>query len=76
MAAQTFEQWLENERKNGLVCISVSVKPNANASVEDVQNELMSLDAAVKAGKVLPLPEPSVFLPECVKDFMDKVSLR
>ncbi len=75
MTEQAFEEWFASEKKKGLVDIKVAVRPGSDASAEDLLKELMSLDAAVKAGHTIPLPSEGKYIPEKIEDIFRSVSI-
>ena len=71
----TFNTWLSEQFAQGLVDIKFAVLPGKGVSVEAIQNELLSAEAAIHAGFFRAAPEPTSRIPEEIALSVNKTVL-
>lgn len=71
----SFENWFESAQKQGLVDIKLAITNSRGASVRAVQDDMMNIDALVKAQRTKELPLANIFNSEDVDKIINNVSI-
>jgi hypothetical protein len=70
----TFDSWLAEQVKEGLVDIKFAVMAGKGVSVEAVQDELLLAEATISSGFQKLAPHPTSIIPTNIASLIDAVA--